>query len=235
MAKEPLWHDSDGVKYTLDELRSIWVEDCANVRSYRAQGNEGDLSDEDFERRYSFESWLEGNGTYYPVDDDDDDDVDHDGCEIANGDDEARVSRDDAEFENGRLVMLYSLCDSRILTWDDLADEAKSEAANLPNETWSGGRFNVNDYITESCHAGIYKLVEAVAEVVTQYVYRGRRWTAEQINDEIYSQFKPVRPPSGFDIFLKRMVDLGGYQQVDVLQYKDAENDQVVAERIIVD
>jgi hypothetical protein len=69
----PMWRDWDGELYTLDELRGIWFDDLGNIRSYRAQGNEDGMSDEEFEDRYSFERWLEEIGTYYPVEDDDED------------------------------------------------------------------------------------------------------------------------------------------------------------------
>lgn len=72
------WRDRKGIVLTLDELRDIWADAIASLRSYRAQTDQDGMSDEEFEDQYSFGSWLYQqllNGYYDPVEDDGDEDL----------------------------------------------------------------------------------------------------------------------------------------------------------------
>ena len=47
----------------------------------------------------------------------------------------------------------YRMC-GKVYTWDELREVSMAEAADLPPETWREGKFDFNDYLTESIQAG---------------------------------------------------------------------------------
>ncbi|MDT5244678.1 MAG: hypothetical protein QOD36_2054 [Mycobacterium sp.] len=55
--------------------------------------------------------------------------------------------------------------DGQIFTYAELREVTeKVDVADLPPETWRDGRFNLDDYPTESLHTGTIEVVEDDAE-----------------------------------------------------------------------
>ncbi len=50
--------------------------------------------------------------------------------------------------------------DDQIYTYDELREVTEVEVADLPPETWRDGRFNYDDYLTESLHTGTIETVD---------------------------------------------------------------------------
>lgn len=68
----PLYRDGNGDVFNLEELRGFYEQDYADLRMYQADRGEEDLTDEEFDEKYSFEEWLD-SGIYTLVEDDEDD------------------------------------------------------------------------------------------------------------------------------------------------------------------
>ena len=45
-------------------------------------------------------------------------------------------------------------------TYDELREESKAKAADLPPETWRDGKFDFNDYLIESIQVGTMEQVD---------------------------------------------------------------------------
>lgn len=45
-------------------------------------------------------------------------------------------------------------------TYDELREVTEAEVADLPPETWCDGKFNFDDYLTESVQAGTIDVIE---------------------------------------------------------------------------
>lgn len=226
----PFYRDWNGDVFTIEELRGKYEEDYATLRMYQTDRGEEDLTDEEFDEKYSFEEWL--NSGIYTLVEDDDEEAESDEDD-GFGSDALTIDRKSAEAENGFSLEVYRLDDGRILRWEELADEVKAEVAHLPEESWEGGKFDINDYIVEACHTGIYKSVNVYVAIITLYARPGERpRTSEEVHDEVYAYFKePI--PYKFDVWLGHAVNAGIYRQVDVLRYRSEDDDQIVTERVI--
>ncbi|MCU1701378.1 MAG: hypothetical protein JWR34_7441 [Mycobacterium sp.] len=54
--------------------------------------------------------------------------------------------------------------DDQIYTYDELREVTVADVADLPPETWRDGKFNFDDYLTESLHTGTIDVVDEDAE-----------------------------------------------------------------------
>ena len=53
----------------------------------------------------------------------------------------------------------YRMC-GKVYTWDELREVSMAEAVDLPPETWRDGKFDFNDYLTESIQVGTIEEID---------------------------------------------------------------------------
>ena len=56
----------------------------------------------------------------------------------------------------------------QIYTYDELRAVTNADVADLPPETWRDGRFDFDDYLTESVHTGTIEVVDHADRVAPQ-------------------------------------------------------------------
>jgi hypothetical protein len=151
------------------------------------------------------------------------------------------IPRADAMIENGCLVTLYRTNDDEWLTYDELSDDVETEAASIPPETWRDGEFDAHDYIIEACQVGIYDSAEVVATRATRFVGNDTSFSEQELREDVYDAAVNKPEPEqacewpNFEDWLDQAVSEGTYRKVEILEYRDADTDDFVAERVIVD
>lgn len=134
---------------------------------------------------------------------------------------------------------VYRADDGRILTFEEAFDELTPEMAEglegLPAEEQVIDGGDVELFLLES---GRYQTVEARGRIVTQYADGRRRWT----DDELRQQIFPTADSGGqgFADWLSEQLKADTLTAVDVVQFighadEDADEETVIAERLIVD
>ena len=66
------YRDWNGDEFTMDELRAKYDDDYTTLRMYQEERGDGDLTDDEFDEKYSFEEWL-NSGIYTLIEDEEED------------------------------------------------------------------------------------------------------------------------------------------------------------------
>lgn len=151
------------------------------------------------------------------------------------------VSRSTAEEEVDTVIALYR-DDDAVLRYEELYERVDAEGAALPPEQWRDGYWDAAEYIVEASEVGIYHRLNVLASIVMRYTDDRTVWTYEQMRDEVYpaeiegvdmAQF--IGGELTFDDWIAESLNVGIYKKVDVVEYRDEDEDEVVAERLIVE
>jgi hypothetical protein len=160
------------------------------------------------------------------------------GGPIGGSDNELTIERSAVELALAS-DFVYRADDGRVLTFEEAFDELTPEMAEgleeLPadEQVIDGG--DVEMFLLES---GRYESVEARGHIVTRYTDGLRRWTEDELREQVF----PTADPGdlSFEDWRSAQVEAGMLKAVDVVQlvgYADEGTDEatVIAERLIVD
>jgi len=154
-------------------------------------------------------------------------------------DNELTIERGDAETELGFGNFVYRTDEGRVLTRDEAFDQLTPAMAEglegQPAEDQVIDSADAEEFIFES---GIFELLEAKALFVTQYTDGRKRWTNDQLREQVF-QISGLGDLS-FEDWLAAQVAAGTLTAVDVLQFigyenEEADEETVITERLIVD
>ncbi len=134
---------------------------------------------------------------------------------------------------------VYRADDGRILTFEEVSDELTPEMAEglegLPAEEQVIDGGDVELLLMDS---GRYESVEARGHIVTQYTDGRTRWTDDELREQVF----PNADHGGlsFEDWRAAQLKAGTLTAVDVMQFvgyadEDADEETVIAERLIVD
>jgi hypothetical protein len=129
-----------------------------------------------------------------------------------------------------------------IASYEELYEEIDAEGAALPPEQWRDGYWDAGECIVEACEVGIYRRFDVSAMMVTRYTNDKSVWTYEQMRDEVFpaeiegvdmDQF--IGGELTFVDWITESLNLGIYRKVDVAEYRDEDDDEIIAERLVID
>lgn len=134
---------------------------------------------------------------------------------------------------------VYRADDGRILTFEEVSDELTPEMAEglegLPAEEQVIDGGDVELLLMDS---GRYESVEARGHIVTQYTDGRSRWADDELREQVF----PNADHGGlsFEDWRAAQLKAGTLTAVDVMQFvgyadEDADEETVIAERLIVD
>lgn len=150
------------------------------------------------------------------------------------------IRRSLAEAELDQMIPMYRDGGEGWMRYEELYDEVDAEGSALPPEQWRDGYWDADQYIVEATEVGIYERVDTVATIVTRYANDKSMWTYEQLRDAVF----PARVDDAdtgssgghlkFDDWLAESLKVGTYRKVDVVEYRNKYEDELVTERLIV-
>lgn len=134
---------------------------------------------------------------------------------------------------------VYRADDGRILTFEEAFDELTPEMAEglegLPAEEQVIDGGDVELFLLDSDR---YESVEARGHIVTQYADGLRRWTEDELREQVFPTADPGR--LSFEDWRTAQLRAGTLTAVDFVQFvgyvdEDADEETVITERLIVD
>ncbi len=134
---------------------------------------------------------------------------------------------------------VYRADDGRVLTFEEVFDELTPEMAEglegQPAEARVIDGGDIELFLLESDR---YESVEARAHIVNQYSYGRSRWADDELREKLFP--KADHDGLSFEDWRAAQLEAGTLTAVDVVQFfgyadEDADEETVIAERLIVD